>query len=156
MGINTSLSLQESWHLPPSSISLDGQTFGSQAGPRDYSSLSSFLSSLPLSFSPFSQFTHVPSTRGTTNGNGVSDSAVKATPRSQTPYHAFENLFHAERRCVGAPSYVSTEHGDNYNRGGVSGKGPTRGGPRHWRPKKNDRDSSTLNTGNSLHVHSCR
>ena len=85
MGINTSLSLQESWHLPPSSISLDGQTLGSQAGPRDYSSLSSFLSSLPLSFSPFSQFTHVPSTRGTTNANGVSGSAVKATSRSQKP-----------------------------------------------------------------------
>ena len=43
MGTDTSLSLQESWHLPPSSISLAGQTL--QSFPRDYmySSLPSFF-----------------------------------------------------------------------------------------------------------------
>ena len=43
MGTNNSLSLQESWHLPPSSISLAGQTL--QSFPRDYmySSLPSFF-----------------------------------------------------------------------------------------------------------------
>jgi len=58
-GINNSLTLLESWHLPPSSLSLAGQAH--ESCPRDYSSLPAFLLSSPsLFFSPFSHFTHLP------------------------------------------------------------------------------------------------
>jgi len=49
MGINTSLSLQESWHLPPSSISLDGQTLDSLARETTPPCLPSFPRSPSLS-----------------------------------------------------------------------------------------------------------
>ena len=78
---------------------------------------------------------HSPSTRGTTKRNGVSSSTVTATsltnakpsivPSGVVPGHQ--------------PTYVSTEqhlYGDNYNRGSVSGRGPTGGDQRHWRLKK--------------------
>jgi len=54
-GINNSLTLLESWHLPPSSLSLAGQAH--ESCPRDYSSLHSF-SPLPPFFSPRSPTFH--------------------------------------------------------------------------------------------------
>ena len=57
MGTNNSLSLQESWTLPPSSLSLAGQTLESLA--RRLLLPAFLLSSPSLSFSQFSHFTHL-------------------------------------------------------------------------------------------------
>jgi len=64
--------------VPPSSISLAGETRESLARVQF---LPAFLLSSPsFSFSPFSHFTYQKKTRGTTKRNGVSTSAVAATP----------------------------------------------------------------------------
>ena len=81
MGTNNSLSLQESWHLPISSLSLAEQTFESLASETTSPCLPSFLA-LPL-FLPFLPILslHSPSTRGTTK----SKAQLSQQHRSQTP-----------------------------------------------------------------------
>ena len=144
MGTNNSLSLQESWHLPPSSISLAGQTLESLACLTTLC-LPSFLA-LPL-FLPILPL-HSPSTRETTKRNGVSSSTVT---RSQTPSLQNFNI----------PSGVVPGHRTAFAWSQLQQR------ERQWqrayqrRPtaletQKNDRDRNTLTTGNSLHVHSSR
>ena len=111
-----------------------------------YSFLSSYLPSLPLpplSFLPFS-----PSTRWTTNKNGISSSDTK--PSKLTYSQAAWGLGSSLHVYRTAFAIATTE--------GASMAWPTREGKRHWRlkRKKNDRDRSTLTAGNSLPVHSSR
>ena len=97
---------------------------------------------------------HSPSTRGTANRNGVSSSTVTATSL-QTP--SLQNFNIHKRLGAWAPTYVSTEqhlHGDNYNRGSASGRGPR---PTALKTQeKNDRERNMLITGKSLRVHNSR
>ena len=72
MGTNNPLSLQESWHLPPSSINLVGQTRESLVR---LPAFPLFLPLLPL---------HSPSTRGTTK-EMESQAQLTQQHRSQTP-----------------------------------------------------------------------
>jgi len=134
--------------VPPSSISLAGETRESLARVTIPPCLPTFLA-LPL-FLPILPL-HLPSTRGTTKRNGVSTSAVAATPLPDAKPSVLPSGVVPGHQ----PAYVSTEqhyHGVNYNRGSASGRGPTGGGQRHSGLKKNDRDRNTLDTGNSLRV----
>jgi len=169
MGNNSSLSLQESWHLPPSSIRLAGQTLSSLArvtafllSPPSLSLASQTFHSAKVFFLriaknrlgtrlalPHFLPLHSPSTRGTTKRNGVSSSTSTAT---SLPDAKPSKLQHSQ--AAWCTAYASTEQhlpGINCNRGR-----PTVGDQRHCRLKKNDRDRSTFITGNSLCVHSSR
>jgi len=87
--------------------------------------------------------------RGRARKETRSQAQLSQQHRSQTP--SLQNFNILKWRCAWAPVYVSTEqhlHGVNYNRGSAIGI--------IWRLMKNDRDRSTLNTGNSLRVHGCR
>ena len=91
-GINNSLSLQESWHLPPSSVTLVGPTLKNLARD-DHSSMPSFISSPSLSFYPISHFSHLQAD-GLLTENEVSSQLSHQHPTSfpsQTP--RFQNLF---------------------------------------------------------------
>ena len=95
------------------------------------------LSSLSLSFSPFSHFNH-PQPEGLRK-EMESQAQPSQQHRSQTP--SLQNFNSPKRRGAWAPAYlrVYTEkhlYGDNYNRGSASGRGPTGGDQRHWRLKK--------------------
>ena len=68
---------------------------------------------------------------------------------------AFEVLYSQAAWGLGTSSAWTVNH-DNSVRGSASGRGPTREGQRHLKPKKNDRDRNPLITGNSLRVHSLR
>ena len=120
--------LQESWHTPPSSLRLAGQTGQNlargadwrESGLRDYSFLSSCLPSLPLpllSFFPFS-----PSTTWTAN---------------KLRRQAFKNYVFPSSVGVGLqPARLPNSMCNCNNRGSVSGRRPTREGKRHWRLKR--------------------
>ena len=122
------LSLQ----APPSSLSLAGQTLSSLSRETTSPCLPSFLAFPPIF--PL----HSPSTRGTTNRNGVSSSTVTATLLLDTNPSKLQ--YSLATWCWGT-IYVSTEqHGVKNDRGSASGRGPTGGDQRLWRLKKNDRD----------------
>jgi len=140
IGSNNSLSLQESWHLPPFSISHAGQTRSSLARMTTPPCLPSSLAL--LLFLPFFHFTHL-------QPEGLrkemeSRAQLSQQHRSQSPRL---QTFNIHKRL--APTYVSTEqhlHGDNYNRGSASGRGPTRGDQRHWRLKKKTTETETCSS----------
>ena len=81
MVINNSLNVQERIHLPPSSLSLAGQTLAREArNYRDY--LPAFLPFPPsLSFSPFTHFTHLQADRLATE----MDSQAQQQPPCRVP-----------------------------------------------------------------------
>ena len=98
---------------------------------------------------------HSPSTRWTTNRNGVSGSPVKATSRILRSHMlSLRKLFHTERRGVWAPAYVSTK--STTTEAAPVVKALPEEANDIGDHRKNDRDRSTLNTGKSLRVHSCR
>ena len=92
---------------------------------------------------------HSPSTRVTTNTNGVSSSTITATLTS-LPDANPSKLQYSKSGVV--PRHQPTCLPNK--RGNASGIGPTGGDQRHWRLKKNDRERSTLLTGKSLRVQS--
>ena len=111
------------------------------------------FSSPSLSFSPFSHFTHLPPDALLIEMESQAQllrqlppcQNVQVAPRRQD----FKLYFQAAWR-LGTSLRVYRR---NYNRGSASSLGPT---GRHWRlkKKKKDRDRNTLNTANSLRVHS--
>ena len=107
-------------------------------------------------------YSSLPSTRWTTNGNGVSSSTVMETSSLSLPDAKLSN-FNTPHGHTGVVTgrqsiYESAVHhfGIKHNRGSASVGGHTGGGQRHWRPKKNDRDRSTLTAGNCSRVHNSR
>ena len=107
-----------------------------------YSFLSSYLPSLPLpplSFLPFS-----PSTRWTTNRNGVSSSDAKPSKLTYsqaawglgTSLHVYRTAFATTEGAPVAEGLPEEANGIEDSR------------------ERNDRDRSTLTAGNSLRVHS--
>ena len=120
-----------------------------ESGPRDYSSLPSFFSSPSLSFSAFSNFTHLQPDGLLTEMESQAQLLQQHPPSSLSGAKS-SNLFpsgeHGGLLCL--PNSIRV----NYNRGSTSGIGPTGIGNSR---RKNDRDGSTLLAGNSLGVHSC-
>ena len=146
MGIINSLSIQEKQHLLLCSLTLVGQTHSGGSLTRDRSSQHSFLSTPPLSFSPFLHFTHL-QPDGLT---GMKSQAQLSPPFQSLTLNA-KPLNQQHAAWWPGTSYVQA-FGVSYNRGSSSGRGPTEGGRRHRRPRTNDRDNNTFATGDSLCV----
>jgi len=153
MGINNSQSFLESWHLPPTFLSLAGQT--RESCPWDYSSLP-YFSPLPpsLSSSPFTHFTHLQPDGLLTEMKLKSHSNILLVK----PHFQMQAFKLPERRGDWAPAYVSTEQ-HNFcmestviitERINANGRGSAGRGQRHY---TNDRDRITPNRGSSLRVH---
>ena len=107
MGINSSLSLQKSWHLPPSSLSLAGQALESLAR----KTIPPCLPSFPPSLSP-----HSPTslTFNQTDYYGVSSSnASPSKRRSVTP--SSQNVFQSGGVESGHQPTSQHLHRVNYN-----------------------------------------
>ena len=145
LSTNNSLCLQESWHFPPSSLSLAGWTL--ESCPLDYSSLPSFLT-LPL-FLPILPL-HSPSTRETTNRNGVLSSTVTATA---LPDANPSKLQHSQPAlCLGTGLRVYRAEfawSQLQQRERQWQRGYKRRPTAMETQEKNDRDRITLTTGNS-------
>ena len=131
-----------------SSISLAGQTRESLARMNTPLCLPSFLA-LPL-FLPILSL-HSPSTRGTTKRNGVSNLTVTAT---SLPDAKPSKLQYSQAHGAWAPACVSisTLQQKERQQQRAYRKRPTA----LETPEKNDRDTCTLITGNSLSVHISR
>ena len=119
-------------------------------GPRPLVSRATLARSLAPAYSS------LPSTRWTTNRNRFTSSIVTATALLSLP-DAKPSYFNTPleglvtgRPSTGLPINILKS---NTIEGAPSVGGHTGGGQRHWRPKKNDRDGSTLTAGNCLHVH---
>ena len=133
---DNSSSLQESWHLPPSSLSLARQTLESLARETTPPLLSVFYSP-SLSFSPFSHFTH------------LKPDGLLAEMESPSLPDAKPSNVNPKRRSVWTPAYVSTP-----SKGVPVAESLLEEAKAIGSSRKNDRDRSTLITSNSIHVHS--
>ena len=151
MGTNNSLSLQESWNLPPSSISLARQTLSSLARVTTPPCLPSFLT-LPL-FLPFSHFTHL-------QPEGIQkemESRAQLSQQHRSRRQAFKTSIFTSglvpwHQPTCPPNSICME--TTITEGAPVAEGLDQ---RHWRfKKKNDRDRNMLITGKSLRVHNSR
>ena len=110
VGISISLSLQESWHLPPSSLSLVGLT------------LESCRETTPPCLPYFLLPLHSPTIRWKLRLE-LTELSQQHSPCSLVAKP--QNLFPRAWRLDTSVAYVSNKHGVNYNRGSTSGRGPT-------------------------------
>jgi len=138
-GINTSLSFQESWHLPPSLIPQSRGARLVRVWPARL-----LLPAFLLSCNSFYLFTHLQPDGLLTEMESQAQQSKQHphVPRSQAP--SLRNLFHTvvygyQPMCLPSMESTTTEES-------TIGKGPTGGGPRHWRPKKKTEAHSLLVT----------
>ena len=113
------------------SLSLAGH-ISRESGPRDYSSLPSFFSSPSLSFSAFSNFTHLQPDGLLTEMESQAQLLQQHPPSSLSaakPSNLFPSGEHG--RCLCLPNSIRV----NYNRGSTSSIEPCR----YWKLKKEKR-----------------